>query len=233
MEFVQGRIITDPNLSTLSPQDRRSAWFSVISTLAWLHSLDADAIGLGDYGKKTNFYTRHCNTFSRIEAQQSKVRDVNTGKELGRAHPHFDRIVAFIRKNPPSERTSIIHGDYKFDNIILHPTEPRVIAILDWELSTLGHPLMDAVYVVGPYWNRVGKGGNSRDDQGGEVYGVENQAESGMPPVDELLDEYTRIAGWDPRRDKWDVARVFHLMRVSRTFYSLIFFFFEGGFATE
>ncbi|KAF1840000.1 APH-domain-containing protein [Cucurbitaria berberidis CBS 394.84] len=222
MEFVKGRIITDPNLSTLSPTERRSAWFSVVSTLAWLHSIDPDAIGLSDFGKKTGFYTRHCNTFSRIEAQQAKVKDIATGKELGRAHPNFDEIVEHIRKNVPTDRTSIIHGDYKFDNMILHPTEPRVIAILDWELSTIGHPLMDAVYVVGPYWNRVGKSGISggpkmaaRDDQGGEVYEPENQAENGMPSMDELLDEYAKITGWDPRKDQWEIAKVFHLMRGS------------------
>jgi aminoglycoside phosphotransferase (APT) family kinase protein len=221
MEFVKGRIITDPNLSTLAPTERRSAWFSLVSTLAWLHSIDPDSIGLSDFGKKTGFYTRHCNTFSRIEAQQAKVKDVATGKELGRAHPNFDEIVDYIRKNVPRDRTSIVHGDYKFDNVILHPTEPRVIAILDWELSTIGHPLMDAVYVVGPYWNRAGKSGISggpkveaRDDQGGEVYDLENQAENGMPSMDELIHEYARITGWDPREDQWEIAKVFHLMRV-------------------
>jgi aminoglycoside phosphotransferase (APT) family kinase protein len=147
MEFIKGRIITDPNLSTLSPTERRSAWFSLVSTLAWLHSIDPDSIGLSDFGKKTGFYTRHCNTFSRIEAQQAKVKDIKTGKELGRAHPNFDEIIDYVRKNVPSDRTSIVHGDYKFDNVILHPTEPRVIAILDWELSTIGHPLMDTVYI--------------------------------------------------------------------------------------
>ncbi|OAL07311.1 APH-domain-containing protein [Phaeosphaeriaceae sp. SRC1lsM3a] len=222
MEFVKGRIITDPNLSTLPPTERRAAWFSMVSTLAWLHSIDPDSIGLSDFGKKTGFYTRHCNTFSRIEAQQAKVKDKSTGKELGRAHPQFDEIVDYIRKNVPTDRTSIVHGDYKFDNVILHPTEPRVIAILDWELSTIGHPLMDAVYVVGPYWNRASKSGISggpkveaRDDQGGEVYDVENQARNGMPSMDELMDEYTRITGWDPRKDQWEIAKVFHLMRGS------------------
>lgn len=217
MEFIKGRIITDPNLSTLPPTQRRSAWFSLVSTLAWLHSIDPDSIGLEGFGKKTGFYTRHCNTFSRIEAQQAKVKDVATGKELGRAHPQFDEIVEYVRRNVPKERMGIVHGDYKFDNVILHPSEPRIIAILDWELSTIGHPLMDAVYVVGPYWNRANKrsGGKARDDQGGEVYDLERQRENGMPSMDELMDEYTRITGWDPRRDQWEIAKVFHLMRVS------------------
>lgn len=222
MEFVKGRIITDPDLATLAPSERRAAWFSMVSTLAWMHSIDPDSIGLEGFGKKTAFYTRHCNTFSRIEAQQAKVKDIKTGKELGRAHPNFDEIVDYIRKNVPADRASIVHGDYKFDNVVLHPTEPRVIAILDWELSTIGHPLMDAVYVVGPYWNRASKAGiaggpgsKPRDDQGGEVYEEANLRKSGMPTMDELMDEYARIVGWDPRKDRWEVAKVFHLMRVS------------------
>lgn len=214
MEFVKGRIITDPNLSTLPPTQRRSAWFSMISTLAWLHSIDPDSIGLSDFGKKTDFYTRHCNTFSRIEAQQAKVKDIKTGAELGRAHPNFDEIVDYIRRNVPLDRTSIIHGDYKFDNLILHPTEPRVIAILDWELSTLGNPMMDVCYACGPFWNRAQKGSAVRDDQGGEVYLPGNQRRNGMPSMDELVDEYAKITGWDPREDQWEIAKVFHLMRV-------------------
>ncbi|KAI8940173.1 hypothetical protein NX059_003880 [Plenodomus lindquistii] len=216
MEFVKGRIITDPNLSTLEPKDRRAAWSSVVSTLAWLHSIDPDSIGLQGFGKKTGFYTRHCNTFSRIESQQAKVKDVKTGKELGRAHPSFDEIVDYIRRNVPSDRTSIIHGDYKFDNVILHPTEPRVIVILDWELSTIGHPLLDVVYVTGPYWNRASSTEvAARDDQGSEVYDPEHQRKSGMPSMEELIDEYTKITGWNPREDHWEMAKIFHLMRGS------------------
>ncbi|KAK7191615.1 phosphotransferase enzyme family domain protein [Paraphaeosphaeria sporulosa] len=215
MQYVEGRILKDPDLSELAPADRRAAWFSVISTLAWLHSIDPDAIGLSSYGKKTNFYARHCTTFSRIESQQAQVKDISTGKPLGRAHPSFDEITAYIRANLPSERAGIIHGDYKFDNIVLHPTEPRVIAVLDWELSTIGHPLMDCVYVTGPYWNRYSKAGlgKPRDDQGGEAYDDEKRAQSGMPEMGDLLDEYTKRAGWDPRGDRWEVAKVFHLMR--------------------
>ncbi|ORY15066.1 kinase-like domain-containing protein [Clohesyomyces aquaticus] len=213
MEFVKGRIITDPDLKELSPSDRRAAWFSLVSTLAWLHSLDPDTIGLSGFGKKTGFYTRHCSTFSRIESQQSKVLSLETGKPLGRAHPDFDEIVDFIRKRVPEDRASIVHGDYKFDNVVLHPTEPRVIAVLDWELSTIGHPLMDAVYVVGPYWNRGIAGGKARDDMGGECYEEGNLGKSGMPGMGELLDRYAEVTGWDPRGDWWEVAMVFHLMR--------------------
>ncbi|KAF2498800.1 APH-domain-containing protein [Lophium mytilinum] len=215
MEFVRGRIITDPDLSTLSKGDRRAAWFSVVETLAWLHSIDPDAIGLSGFGKKTDFYKRHCNTFSRIEAQQAKVLDIKTKKPLGRAHDAFDEIIDFIRKRLPGEKTSIVHGDYKFDNLVLHPTEPRLIAILDLELSTIGHPLMDAVYVVGPYWNRAdgAHAGPTRDDMGGPVYEPANLEAGGMPRMDELLDKYAEVAGWDPREDRWEVAKVFHLMR--------------------
>jgi len=101
------------------------SWFSAIETLAWLHSLDPDAIGLEGYGKKTDFYARHCNTFSRIEAQQAKVKDIETGKELGRAHENYDEIIDYVRKNLPGNRYSIVHGDFKFDNIVSPDTNPR------------------------------------------------------------------------------------------------------------
>lgn len=118
MEFVKGRIITDTNLAELSPSDRRKSWFSAVETLAWLHSLDPDAIGLEGYGKKTDFYARHCNTWSRIEAQQAAVKDATTGKALGRAHERYDEIMDYVRNNLPNDRYVIAHGDFKFDNLV-------------------------------------------------------------------------------------------------------------------
>ena len=119
MEFVKGRIITDPDLGELSPSERRAAWISLVETLAWLHSIDPDAIGLESFGKKTGFYKRHCNTFSRIEAQQARVKDVKTGRELGRAHEHFDEMVEFVSREMRSERYSVVHGDFKMVSPLL------------------------------------------------------------------------------------------------------------------
>ena len=218
MEFVKGRIITEPDLASLPKEQRRAAWFSLIETLAWMHSIDPDEIGLEGYGKKTNFYGRQCNTFSRIEAQQAKVKDINSGKELGRAHEKFDEVMDYVRKHLPGERSGIVHGDYKFDNIVLHPTEPKVIAILDWELSTLGHPLMDAVYVVSPFWNQgVGGEAVASSQTSSAAYRPENRKEWGLPEPEELMDRYAKVTGWDPRKvnsgSDWEVAKVFHYVR--------------------
>lgn len=90
----------------------------MVETLGWLHSIDPDSIGLEGYGKKTGFYQRHCNTFSRIEAQQRQVKNIKTGKLLGRAHENYDEIIEYVRKNLPGDRFSIVHGDFKFDNVV-------------------------------------------------------------------------------------------------------------------
>ena len=126
MEFVKGRIITDTEMSELTPDERHKAWFSAIETLAWLHSIDPDKIGLADYGKKTGFFARHCDTFGRIEAQQAKIRDIKTGKPLGRAHEAYDEVLAYVRGHLPGDRYGIIHGDFKFDNLVC---EEQIISV--------------------------------------------------------------------------------------------------------
>lgn len=93
-------------------------WYSLLETLAWLHSIEPDTIGLQGYGKKTDFYRRQCQTFPRIEAQQARIVDKDTGKPLGRAHERYDEAVEYVRKHLPCDRYAIIHGDFKFDNVV-------------------------------------------------------------------------------------------------------------------
>lgn len=182
-----------------------------------MHTIDPDRIGLENYGKKTDFYRRQCQTFSRIEAQQAIVKDTTTGRSLGRAHERYDEVVDYVRAHLPRDRYAIIHGDFKFDNVVLHPTEPRVIALLDWELSTVGHPLVDLVFTTAPFWGAVKS--NSPDDAEPEspYLDAAKRRAYGLPDLDELLDRYAAKVGYDVRRDgegrDLQVARIFNFVR--------------------
>jgi len=137
MEMVEGRIFWDATFPDVS-RDQRPAYFDAMNTtIARLHGIDYQAIGLGDYGKPGNYFARQIGRWTR-----QYTEDVDGGRD-----PNMDALVAWLPDNiPDGDETSIVHGDYRCDNMIFHATEPRVIAVLDWELSTLGHPLADFAY---------------------------------------------------------------------------------------
>jgi aminoglycoside phosphotransferase (APT) family kinase protein len=152
MDMVEGRVLWDGKLPGLDRGERRAVYENKIATLAKLHMTDYEKIGLGDYGKAGNYFARQIDRWSK----QYKLSETENIDEM-------NRLIEWLPKTiPQGERTSIVHGDYRLDNLILHETEPRVIAVLDWELSTLGDPLGDFTYYlmswVMPHDGRAGLG---------------------------------------------------------------------------
>lgn len=137
MDMVEGRIFWDATLPDLSRGERAACYDAMNATIAQLHSLDYQALGLGDFGRPGNFFARQIARWSGQYLED---------KEAGR-DSHMDKLIAWLPENIPSgDETAIVHGDFRIDNLIFHPAEPRVLAVLDWELSTLGHPLADFAY---------------------------------------------------------------------------------------
>lgn len=136
MENVEGRILWDGSLPDMDPPTRRKIYEAKVSTLAALHTTDYKAVGLENFGKPGSYFARQIDRWTK----QYKLSETMT-------IPEMDKLIDYLpRSIPPGETTTVIHGDYRLDNMILHPTEPRVIAVLDWELSTLGDPLGDFTY---------------------------------------------------------------------------------------
>ncbi len=138
MDMVEGRILWDGLLPDCTPADRHAIYEHKIATLAKLHTTDHVAIGLGDYGKPGNYFARQIDRWTK----QYRLSETETIDEMNQLMEWLPATV------PPGERTSIVHGDYRLDNMVLHATESRVIAVLDWELSTLGDPLADFTYYL-------------------------------------------------------------------------------------
>ena len=136
MDKLDGRVMSPYALPQIAPAERRAYYFAMAETLAKLHRVDLAATGLTDYGKPGNFFQRQITRW---------IRQWNASRT--REDANIDRLIAWLPANlPPGDQTTIAHGDFRFGNLMFHPTEPRVIAVLDWELSTLGHPLADVAY---------------------------------------------------------------------------------------
>lgn len=140
MEHVEGRVLWDQSLPGMTPTERRAHYLEMNRVLAALHRVDVQAVGLADYGKPGNYFERQI-------ARWSKQYVASITDPI----PEMDALMEWLPQHLPDsardERLmSIVHGDYRLDNLMLHPSEPRIVAVLDWELSTLGHPLADFSY---------------------------------------------------------------------------------------
>lgn len=136
MGCVEGRVFRQPHLPGVAPDVRAAMYEDMVDVLARLHGVDVVAAGLADYGKPGNYYARQIARWSQ-QYLAAKTHEIAA----------MDRLMEWLPAHiPPGDDTTIVHGDYRVENLIFHPTEPRVVAIVDWELSTLGHPLADLAY---------------------------------------------------------------------------------------
>ena len=175
MDCVHGRVFSDPELPGVSPVERTAIYDSMNDVLARLHTVDYAAIGLGDYGKPGNYFSR------QIHRWTSQYRASETeGFEA------MERLIEWLPAHLPSDdTTTLVHGDFRPGNLIVHPTQARVAAVLDWELSTLGHPLADLAYNAMPY--RLGMEWDG--------FRGKDLAALGLPTEEAYLRDYCRRVG--------------------------------------
>ncbi|KAL4802699.1 kinase-like domain-containing protein [Aspergillus unguis] len=193
MEFLDGRIFTDPTFPGVSAEDRTALWKDAIRTLAKFHRVVPKTVGLETFGKPSGFYDRQIATFTAVSKAQAQAVDVETKEPVGDL-PHFMEMVRFFsdKAAQPKDRGTLVHGDYKIDNLVFHKTENRVIGILDWEMATVGHPLSDFCNLTSPYFL---EGTEYKVDQ------FKPGAVPGLPTREVCLAWYNELAGWDPTPD--------------------------------
>jgi len=176
MEMVEGRVFHDPSLPGMSPDERRRWFADFIRVLATLHGVDFVSVGLSDFGKPSAYLERQVARWSR-QYEASKTEDI----------PAMDNLVAWLPANLPADQSvSIVHGDFRPGNTITDPAEPKLVAVLDWELSTLGHPLADLGYVCANYHGTV----PGRAD----FAGLDHRA-MGIPTEEEVVALYCQHSG--------------------------------------
>lgn len=199
MAYVQGRIFRDPSLPGMTVEDRTAVYRETVATLAKLHDVDWAARGLGDYGKPAGYVPRQIARWSR------QYRDSQST-----AIPAMDWLMGWLPEHVPAEgRVTIAHGDYRIDNLVLHPTEPRVLAVLDWELSTLGDPLTDLAYFCIPYHL-------SREEKGLRGLVGHDLEALGIPSQAEVVEAYCKLRRIErPSQETFAFYLAFSLFRIA------------------
>ena len=197
MAFVEGRVFWDPTLPDLTRTERAALYDDLNRVVARLHRTDPAAVGLADFGKTGDYLARQIARWSR----QYRASDTTP-------QPAMERLIEWLPAQvPATAASSVVHGDLRMDNMIVHPTEPRIVAVLDWELSTLGDPLADLSYHLLPWHLRSEEfRGMAQADLGA----------LGIPGADEYLARYFERSGRPaPPPEVWEVYLIFNLFRLA------------------
>ncbi|MGC1350958.1 MAG: phosphotransferase family protein [Xanthobacteraceae bacterium] len=182
MSHVEGRVFWEAEMPSSNPAERTGVYDAMNATLARLHSYDPAAIGLGDYGRGENYVARQIERWSKQyrASETDKIEDM-------------ERLMAWLPAHlPPPQAPRLVHGDYRLDNLIIAPDAPKILAVLDWELSTLGDPLADFSYHLMQWHMPPSEAGT------GSLVGFDLRA-LGIPTLEDYVDAYVRRTGLDPR----------------------------------
>jgi len=198
MDYVSGRVLTERGFPDCTPEQRAAMYHSMADVFGAFHAVDYKAVGLETFGRPSGYVARQVARWSK-QYEASKVED----------WAPMDKLIDWLPKNDPDDdQASIVHGDYRAGNIIFDNDGPDVVAVLDWELATIGHPLADLGYFMMPY----------RLNHEESTYGIAGMdlAGLGIPPEDAVLEKYARSAGRDhvPNIDYYIVFSMFRLAAI-------------------
>jgi aminoglycoside phosphotransferase (APT) family kinase protein len=187
MERLRGRVFSTYELPGLAPIERRACYDSMCAAMAAMHNFAWQAAGLADYGRPGNYFERQLSRWSQLW-DQFRTAD----------NPYIDELIAWLRDRvPSSDSATLCHGDFRVPNLMFHATEPRVIGVLDWELSTLGHPLADVAFNL-QAWRML-------PEENGGIRGLDWPA-LGIPTEEEYLRSYYRLRGPSERLSTFHMA---------------------------
>ncbi len=195
MDYVQGRVLWDGALPDSSSQQRSAIYDELNRVIAELHMVDYSAVGLSDFGRPGNYIARQVNRWIK-QYRASETEHIEA----------MENLIKWVPENiPEGEETSVVHGDYRLDNTIFHPQEPKILAVLDWELSTLGHPLADFAYHC-MTWRLVP----------GEFRGIGglDLKSMGIPTEEEYVEMYCRRTGRSGI-ENWDFYLAYNMFRLA------------------
>ena len=200
MDCLEGRVLWDPSLPGMTPAQRTAHFDELNRVIVALHRVDPQAVGLGDYGKPGNYIERQVGRWSK-QYRAAETETIDAANQL---------MAWLPRHIPAGDEVGIVHGDYRFDNVMFHPTEPRILAVLDWELSTLGHPLVDFAYHC-MTWRMSGAG--ARGLVGLDLPGL------GIPTEQQYLQTYLKRTGRGDAgavsESDWTYYMVFNMFRLA------------------
>jgi aminoglycoside phosphotransferase (APT) family kinase protein len=213
MEYVAGRVLWDPRLPGMEPSVRAAHHDEMNRVLAALHRVDCNAVGLGDYGRVGSYIERQV-------ARWTKQYEAAQAERI----PAMDRLIEWLPAHVPAgDETAIVHGDYRLDNVIFHPQQPRILAVLDWELSTLGHPLSDFAYHA-MAWRL------SPEEFRG-LKGVDCRA-LGIPTEEQYVAAYCRRTGRSGIPN-WEFYLIFNMFRIAAILHGVLARALQGNASSQ